>query len=97
MVSVRDLTKMSDTELVQLYRSYIPGSNHFLISRENLILAIARILANNGTLDQDDVSTINTPGFDRIFIEEDGDYDRALLHLTTDLSLNDVTLIAKLI
>lgn len=91
MVTVEELTKeWSDEDLVDFVRTNRPGENHFYVTRNELILIVSKIMDRNGMLDTDDSRAINTPGFDQIFIVENGNYARAIQHLFIDVALRIV-------
>jgi hypothetical protein len=88
MVSVEELTtEWSDEDLVNYLHSHRPDQQHFYATRNQIILIIAKIMDKNGMLDPDDSQAINTPGFDQIFIVENGNYSKALQHLMVDVGL----------
>jgi hypothetical protein len=94
MTTVKEISEWPVEDLKDYVRKKIPKNEHFYATREQLILMVARIMDMNGELDPDDSKAIAIPGFDRIFVIEEGDYDRALYHMSVDVVFSPIGMIA---
>lgn len=91
--TVAEVSTWSNEHLKEYIRDRLPKDDHFFATREQLVLIVVKLMDVAGKLSDADSKIINTPGFDRIFVLEDGDISRSIIHLGIDTSLNSVNML----
>lgn len=86
-ITIKDIHSMSDEELRNIARRYLPSNRHFWIKRSELELMVAHMLSDNGELDPREADLINLPMFGDMYAVEGGDLLGTVLRLGIDMAL----------
>lgn len=95
MVSISELSQWPTSYLVTYIHQHT--DQHYAVTHDQMVMIVAKMMMNSGELDSDDAQYMNIPGFDQIYIAEGGDLNKAITHLTIDVSANPVGTILRLL
>ena len=84
--TVKQITGMSQSQLVAIARNYMPPNQHTEMLKSDLINFVIENLSSDGRISPEDEEWLRKPFIGEIYIVEHGDPERTREHLALDIT-----------
>lgn len=95
MTTIAELSEWPISYLIDYIHN---NSNiHQQMTHDQMVMLVAQIMMNNGDLDPTDADYMSIPGFDQIYVTENGNLSKTISHFAVDVGANSIGSILRLI